>query len=271
MSKYITNTSKQALIDTILNSDFAIDEIVTYPLSNHGTSIGYIRKIEDGKATIESFYGHKNENNVCDVSKLQKYIYMIGANPFEDMIQMNPVNFQLESIIHQLFKEDKYHTKKGTLIPNANFNPIVFDANNEIVYYQRGHVWQLENKQALIESIYNGVDCGKIIVRERDWDEIDDLEAAGLEFAFYDVVDGKQRLTAVKEFIDGVYPDIYGNYFSDLSNHAQNKFLQTQLISFTQMKPNSKDADVIKTFLRMNFSGIPQSKEHLDYLKSINL
>ena len=271
MSKYKTNTSKQALIDAIKNSDFAIDEIVSYPLSNHGTSIGYIRKIEDGKATIENFYGHKNENHICDISKLEKYIYMVGANPFEDMIQMNPVNFQLESIIHQLFKEDKYHTKKGALIPNANFNPIVFDENNNVVYYQRGHVWKLENKQALIESIYNGVDCGKIIVRERSWEEIDVLEEAGYDFAFYDVVDGKQRLTAVKEFIDDVYPDINGNYFSELSNYAQNKFLQTQLISFTQMKPNSKDADVIKTFLRMNFSGIPQSQEHLDYLKSIKL
>lgn len=115
------------------------------------------------------------------------------------------------------------------------------------------------------------VDCGKIIVRERDWDEIEALEAAGLEFAFYDVVDGKQRLTALNEFINDVFPDSYGNYYSDLSDHAQHAFGDNQLISYAEMKPHTKDADVIKTFLRMNFSGIPQSKEHLDYLKSIKM
>lgn len=271
MSRYKISTSKQALIDNLINSDYVIGEVVSYPLPNHGTSIGYIRKIENGKATVESYYGHKHENNVCDVSQLSKYSYMVGANPFDGLIQMKSYNYQLSSIISQMFREEKYHTNAGTLIPNANFNPIVYDANGEVVYYQRGNVWTLENKQALIESIYNGVDCGKIIVRERDWDEIDALEAAGLEFAFYDVVDGKQRLTALNEFINDVFPDSYGNYYSDLSDHAQHAFGDNQLISYAEMKPHTKDADVIKTFLRMNFSGIPQSKEHLDYLKSIKM
>lgn len=270
-SRYTSSTKKEQLKELLLNSPFQIGEVVNYPLPNHGTSIGYICAIENEIATIESYYGHTRENNTCHVSKLSKYAYMIGNNPFEDAVEMNPINFQIESILHQFFKAGKYKSEKGTLIDNANFDPIVFDADGKIVHYQRGHVWTLENKQALIESIYNGVDCGKIIVRERDWNEIDMLEAKGLAIAFFDVVDGKQRLTALNEFVTDVFPDARGNYFSDLSDHAQNKFGQSQLISYTQMKPNTKDADVIKTFLRMNFSGVPQSKEHLEHLRSINM
>ena len=47
--------------------------------------------------------------------------------------------------------------------------------NGKKSYYQRPLVWELEDKQLLIESIYNSVDCGKILIRLKGWEELRDL------------------------------------------------------------------------------------------------
>ena len=41
-------------------------------------------------------------------------------------------------------------------------------------------------------------------------------------------------------------------------------------ISTLIMNENTKDEDVIRTFLMVNFSGKPMSKKHLDFVKEIN-
>jgi hypothetical protein len=61
--------------------------------------------------------------------------------------------------------------------------------------YQRGDVWPTSDAQLLIESILRGIPLPSVILLKRD-----DAEAAP-----YEVVDGKQRLTAILRFI-GKHP-----------------------------------------------------------------
>ena len=192
----------------------------------------------------------------------------IGADPFDKSFdRIQSINFQLESILFQLFKEDKYDIE-GTPISASNFNPFVF-VNGEKKYYQRPLCWSLKDKQLLLESIYNNVDCGKIVVRNRGWEELRKLQKEGHELAWKDVVDGKQKLHAIKSFMDGEYPDLHGNYFEDLSDRAQRRLTNNQLISYSELPEKTTDEEVLKQFLRLNFSGVPQSQEHLDYIKSL--
>ncbi len=131
-------------------------------------------------------------------------------------------------------------------------------------------MWSLQDKQLLIESLYQGIDCGKILIRKRAWSEITAMRAKGeTELSFNDIVDGKQRLHTIKEFILGEFPDMQGNYFGDLSYKSQHLFTNNQQFSYAEMPENTKDADVIKQFLKMNFAGVPQSKEHIEFVKSI--
>ena len=60
------------------------------------------------------------------------------------------------------------------------------------------------------------------------------------------------------------------NYFGDLSNYSQHKFTSHHLFSYAELPDNSKDIDIINQFLKLNFCGIPQSKEHIEFVKSIN-
>ena len=198
----------------------------------------------------------------------KKWTGKIGADPFDKSFdRIQSINFQLESILFQLFKEDKYDIE-GTPISASNFNPFVF-VNGEKKYYQRPLCWSLKDKQLLLESIYNNVDCGKIVVRNRGWEELRKLQKEGHELAWKDVVDGKQKLHAIKSFMDGEYPDLHGNYFEDLSDQAQRRLTNNQLISYSELPEKTTDEEVLKQFLRLNFSGVPQSQEHLDYIKSL--
>lgn len=213
-------------------------------------------------------YIQEYNSKVKVVVEWKKSTYHIGANPFtNDGDRIQSINFSLDSIIFQLYREDKYDIK-GTIILNSNANPFVF-INGEKKYYQRPLVWSLKDKQLLIESIYNGVDCGKILVRNRSWGELEKLQKDGHDLAFKDIVDGKQRLNTIKSFLDEEFCDVYGNYHSDLSDDAKHRLLSNQLLSYSELPENSKDEDVLKQFLKLNFAGIPQSEEHLIYVKSL--
>ncbi len=198
----------------------------------------------------------------------KKWVGDVGANPFPDTWdRIDSISFTLESVIFQLFKEYRYDIK-GTSIHASNDNPFVF-VGGEKKYYQRPLVWSLKDKQLLIESIYNNVDCGKILVRNRGWKELEELQKGGHELAWKDIVDGKQRINAIKDFLDNKFPDMYGNYYNDLSDRAQRRLTNHQLFSYSELPENTKDEDVLKQFLRLNFSGVPQSQEHLEYVKSL--
>ena len=85
-----------------------------------------------------------------------------------------------------------------------------------------------------------------------------------------DIVDGKQRLDAIRGFVTNEYPDLHGNYFSDLSEYARRKFEDFTSFCYAELDEDATDADVIRTFLNVNFTGVKMSKEHIDFVKEIN-
>ena len=204
-------------------------------------------------------------------------IWKIGANPFDEKFDsIRPIAFTLDSIIFGLnILGEKHEIREeyeinGVKIKDCNWNPFVYNKKGEKEYYQRPFVWTLTEKQTLLDSIYQGIDCGKILVRKRGWKELEGMQAKGeTELAFNDIVDGKQRLEAMRGFLMGEYADSNGNYYGDLSAHSQNKLTNNQLMSYAEMPEETKDEDVIHQFLKLNFSGIPQSKEHIEFVKSL--
>jgi hypothetical protein len=199
----------------------------------------------------------------------KKYTGYVGVNPFfKDTRRVQSINFTLESILHILRKEQEYDIL-GTHIKASNENPFVF-VDGVQHHYQRPLVWTLKNKQLLLESIYNGVDCGKIVVRNRSWKELKHLQKDGHFLAWRDIVDGKQRLNAILSFVNGDFADSSGNYYNDLSMQAQKRLTNHQLFSYAEIIEDSSDEEVLLQFLKLNFSGVPQSKEHLNFVKGLH-
>jgi hypothetical protein len=109
-----------------------------------------------------------------------------------------------------------------------------------------------------------------VVVRKRSWEWVtQQIKNGNDEVSFWDIVDGKQRLNALVRFVCDKFKDSRGNYFSDLSEWAQNKFLDSMVIAYAELGETATDEDVIETFLGVNYTGTPMTKEHIESVKSI--
>ena len=211
---------------------------------------------------------------------VSKNTIKIGYDPFPKK-SWSDVSFyalSLDSLLFKLgyggrvntFKSEKFGEVN---IPKMNWNPFIVDENGIEIGYQREFVWSLNDKQLLIDSIYNGIEIGKIVIRARSFEWVEKRVKEGKihNTAFYDIVDGKQRSMTILEFIENKFPDSYGYYFKDLSELAKIKFYNFSSLTFAEMGEGSTDEDVKSVFLNINFTGVPMSKEHIDFVKTINL
>jgi hypothetical protein len=273
---------KQALINEKKSQHLEVgdDVYVFYPaLHSYASEKDKQRTVLSKISSIDGdnikVYKEGREYSITKKDIKEVDIRYIGANPFiEKGGDVRFVAFTLESIIHNLAliesRSETNYCIGDTEVKETNWNPYVYDKDGNKMYYQRPLVWILEDKQNLIESIYNGIDCGKVLVRLRSWSWLEEQEKKGeKELFFKDIVDGKQRMHTIKEFLEDKFQDLHGNFFSDLSAYAQYKLTNNQLISYAEMGEKTTDEEVIYQFLKMNFSGVPQSKEHIEFVKSI--
>ena len=275
---------RQKLIDELNTSEIKVGETIVAVLpdaykKDDGVSLVVISKDGDSllvKRSDSSIHNNEYTISVDDVeARDTRYI---GANPFDETDdKVRPVAFTFESILFNLDilgnKRDSSNFEKykmnGIVVKELNWNPYIYK-NDKKEYYQRDFVWSLKDNQRLIESIYQSIDCGKLLVRKRGWKELEQMAADGeTELAFYDIVDGKQRLNAIREFMLGKFADLDGNFYSDLSAHSQWKLTDHQLFSYSELPEVSEDSSIIRQFLKLNFTGVEQSIEHINFVKSL--
>ena len=119
--------------------------------------------------------------------------------------------------------------------------------------YQRDLVWTLEDKQSLINSIFNNIEIGKFVLIERDY------KPNQLPF---EILDGKQRLNALTEFVENKF-QYQGYYYYQLSSTDRNHFEHYSLTYGVSKKELSLEQKCMY-FLKLNTQGKPQSQEHLN-------
>jgi len=123
--------------------------------------------------------------------------------------------------------------------------------------YQRGDVWSHEDKIALIDSIFNNVDVGKFVLVKKKWKDND---------TSYEILDGKQRMTAILEFYEGRF-EYRGLKFRDMCSRDQHHFTN-YVISWGELAEPSEQ-DKCEVFLRLNTSGKPQDPAHLEKVRKM--
>lgn len=235
---------------------------------------------EDGIVVFNGY--HMGDTCLVARENCSKDTYFVGANPFEEkqwMQRIRTFNMVLGDIIIKLVKpyfngKEVYDTTpsgKKFKINKLNWNPFIINKDGNKEYYQRDFCWSVKDKQLLIDSIYKQINCGQILIRKRSWQHMTEEAENGIDEVFeFDIVDGKQRLNAILGFINNEFPDLYGNYWNDLSDYARCQFEDSYCITFTEMDDKTTDEDVIKAFLGVNFTGVPMSQEHIDYVREIN-
>lgn len=138
---------------------------------------------------------------------------------------------------------------------NIDFSP---------VYQRKSHIWSTSNKQYLIDSILNGFDIPKIYLADFSYG-VSELNERGLRYA---VIDGKQRLNAIFDFMSGSYPlardfqylddpavEIAGKSWQDLSLNYPEIAGRLEHFKLAIMAVVTDDAaNIRQLFVRLNTS-----------------
>ena len=117
--------------------------------------------------------------------------------------------------------------------------------------YQRDFVWTMEQKVALIDSIFKNIEIGKFTIIKRPF---------SVSEKAYEMLDGKQRLLTLIEFTEDRFT--YNGYkFSELNSKDQNHLLNYS-VSHGETDPLT-DEQKYRYFLILNTAGTPMSKDQL--------
>lgn len=126
--------------------------------------------------------------------------------------------------------------------------------------YQRGRVWSEEQNKNLIGSLLQGIPIGVIFTNRRGW-----------EVASMYIVDGKQRISAIRDFVSGklkvpaawfeaddVLVDGEEVSYMGLSKKARLFFdSSTVAVSESKLKDLAGEAGL---YLLVNFGGVAQNE-----------
>lgn len=116
--------------------------------------------------------------------------------------------------------------------------------------YQRRDRWNAEKQSALIESFLLNVPVPPVYLSEDDYGQ-------------YSVIDGKQRITAICEFLSGNlklrdlkrFPELDGRRYDELPWQLQNALTVRPYIRVTTLLKQSDDQLKFEVFLRLNTGG----------------
>lgn len=120
--------------------------------------------------------------------------------------------------------------------------------------YQRGDVWTAQDKQYLLESIFYGYNIGSLSIITRYH-----------RAPYIEVIDGKQRLTALLSFIKNEYAYIDPEsgktvFYDDLSSSEKSTMRNSTPISVEEMIVKDESSEptkeqILEHFWRKNFAG----------------
>lgn len=124
--------------------------------------------------------------------------------------------------------------------------------------YQRGNVWTLEDKVSLIDSIFNDIEIGRIVLMKRP--------SSGSRKHLYEMIDGKQRLTTLIEFFEDRFA-YNGLKYSELNYVNKHQFNSTHIALIETDELTHEQ--ILEFFIRVNTSGRPVDPVHLEKVKSM--
>ena len=175
------------------------------------------------------------------------------------------LGFIKDKLHNERFEEDEdiffsYQQRDAISLINKMFDEHGIDLDPD---YQRGNVWSDIQKENLIDSIFKNIDIGKFTVIKRPWGSNPNKPQTQV---LYEMLDGKQRLTALWEFYCGRFK-YKGKYFYELHWRDQNHF-EHYRISYAECEPLTKEQK-LRYFLKLNTTGTPISNKHINRVREL--
>lgn len=128
--------------------------------------------------------------------------------------------------------------------PICQFHSLLHDKDTRLILnppYQRGLVWDMDRKLALLDSLIGGLGVPGVYIRQND-------------NYTYEVIDGQQRIHTICSFIDDGFP-LNGKVFSQ---HQENDRRGFEMITLgVTMLSHITDEEALEIYNRINFNGVP--------------
>ena len=122
--------------------------------------------------------------------------------------------------------------------------------------FQRGHVWSVEQQISYVEyKLKGGYGANDLLWNCPGWMNTYDGP--------YQLVDGLQRLTAVRDFIKNRIP-IFGWYYKDIEGH-----IPTRCEFIWHVNNLKTRAEVLRWYIEINEGGIVHTKDEIDKVKRL--
>ena len=188
-------------------------------------------------------------------------------NTFETLRKNNNfrqlINQEESSHSDREFKtlKDKFNISSASLnnIEDLVYLGFQYDDKYIVPEYQRELVWTLEQKQSLIKSVLVGNPIGDFLFKEETNKKRDTFH--------YTIIDGQQRLNALREFSTGVFPLEDGRFLKDLTSWDGRSFFEYNTFVGLKIRGISLEEE-IEIYLQRNAGGTTHTKEEIDLAKS---
>jgi hypothetical protein len=127
--------------------------------------------------------------------------------------------------------------------------------------YQRAHVWSRQQQIDYVEYQLMGGDVSRTIVFNAPfWGRVD----APVEETYVELLDGKQRLEAVRAFLRGDI-QVFGHRFDEFEGRLPSMEYRFRF----QVCCLESREDVLSLYLKINAGGTPHSKDELDRVRKM--
>lgn len=121
--------------------------------------------------------------------------------------------------------------------------------------WQRPEVWNESQKRRFVEGIFLGLGTGMYVRNGMDWERDGNcLPMSGW------LIDGQQRITALRDFIDGKLVIFNDVIFTKMDKPARLRFLNTPFPCF-ELDYCNDERVLMDLYDRMNFGGTPHAPE----------
>ncbi len=129
---------------------------------------------------------------------------------------------------------------------------------NDILDYQRGNVWSIAQKSLLIESFIMNIPIPPIFLYEQ-------------KYSYYEILDGKQRISAIVDFYSNkyaltgldVWAELNGKRYYDLPERVKEGLDRRYLSSIIMLKESEKDSFEVSKLKKMVFERLNSGGLHL--------
>ena len=268
-------TNRKKLSDTVRQEMQKYNNVIYNMLFE---KLGFIKE-SHGFKIGDTFYTKNKPHMIMEFQERHDGIFVISedcnktlATPIMiEQITPQPRPIEPESYFHQLSKKDNMFDDFSITDITSDIDMFLYHyGNNEYNFnpeYQRDLVWSTEQKQAFMKALMIGnVELTPTFIAIP-------YKNASAGQPHSEVLDGKQRLNAVLDYVRGKF-DIDGYYFKDLNYNDLQRFYNTKMV-YRNIKYYDKQKgwslmttqQKVELFLQINEYGQHVSEEHLSKIK----